>query len=310
MKKILITGGAGYIGSVLIPLLLEKNYHVTVYDNLMYGGDHLVHYVSNKNFQFVKGDVRSSADLSAATKNKDIIIHLAAIVGYPACSGDPKLATNVNVQGTRNLLKNSSKNQTIFYASTGSNYGSLDEVCTEDSKLNPLTVYAKTKTKAEELVVKRGNFMAFRFATAFGIAPRMRLDLLVNDFVYKMMSQNYLVVYEKDFMRTFIHIKDIARSFIYGIENFNKMKNEIYNVGNEKLNYSKEDVCNIIKDKVPGYIYFSEIGEDKDKRDYIVSYKKIAKTGFKLQYTIDQGIDELVKTIPLLSFKSKFFNAS
>ena len=309
MKKILITGGAGYIGSVLIPILLQKNYHVTVYDNLMYGGDHLVHYVSNKNFEFVKGDIRSSS-LSRVTKNKDVIIHLAAIVGYPACSRDPKLATNVNVKGTRNLLKNLSKNQIIFYASTGSNYGSLDEVCTEESKLNPLTVYAKTKTTAEKLVINRGNFIAFRFATAFGIAPRMRLDLLVNDFVYKMMSQNYLVVYEKNFMRTFIHIKDIARSFVYGIENFKKMKNEVYNVGNEKLNYSKEDVCNIIKSKVPGYIYFSEIGEDKDKRDYVVSYKKIAKTGFKLQYTIDQGIDELIKTIPLLDFKSKFFNAS
>ena len=274
----------------------------------MYGGDHLIHYISDKNFNFVKGDVRSSSDLYRVAKNKDIIIHLAALVGYPLCSSNPKLASDVNFHGTKNIIKNLSKNQTIFYASTGSNYGSLDEVCTEVSKLNPLTVYAKTKTKAEKLVIDRNNYMAFRFATAFGAASRMRLDLLVNDFVYKLMTQNYLVVYEKNFMRTFIHIKDIARSFLYGIENFSKMKNEVYNVGNENLNYSKEEVCNIIKSKLPGYIYFSEIGEDKDKRNYIVSYKKIAKTGFKLQFGIEEGIDELIKTIALLQVKSKYFN--
>jgi len=308
MTKVLITGGAGYIGSVLVPILLKKKYHVTVFDSLMYGGDHLIHYISDKNFNFVKGDVRSSSDLYRVAKNKDIIIHLAALVGYPLCSSNPKLASDVNFHGTKNIIKNLSKNQTIFYASTGSNYGSLDEVCTEVSKLNPLTVYAKTKTKAEKLVIDRNNYMAFRFATAFGAASRMRLDLLVNDFVYKLMTQNYLVVYEKNFMRTFIHIKDIARSFLYGIENFSKMKNEVYNVGNENLNYSKEEVCKIIKSKLPGYIYFSEIGEDKDKRNYIVSYKKIAKTGFKLQFGIEEGIDELIKTIALLQVKSKYFN--
>ena len=308
MTKVLITGGAGYIGSVLVPILLKKKYHVTVFDSLMYGGDHLIHYISDKNFNFVKGDVRSSSDLYRVAKNKDIIIHLAALVGYPLCSSNPKLASDVNFHGTKNIIKNLSKNQTIFYASTGSNYGSLDEVCTEESKLNPLTVYAKTKTKAEKLVIDRNNYMAFRFATAFGAASRMRLDLLVNDFVYKLMTQNYLVVYEKNFMRTFIHIKDIARSFLYGIENFSKMKNEVYNVGNENLNYSKEEVCKIIKSKLPGYIYFSEIGEDKDKRNYIVSYKKIAKTGFKLQFGIEEGIDELIKTIALLQVKSKYFN--
>jgi nucleoside-diphosphate-sugar epimerase len=308
MIKILITGGAGYVGSVLTELLLKKNYQVTIFDNLMYGGDHLVTFVSNKNFQFIKGDVRSFSELASVIKNKDIIVHLAAIVGYPACSRNPKLAKEININGTNNVLKNISKNQNIFYASTGSNYGSLDEFCTEDSKLNPLTVYAKTKTKAEDMVLQRGGSIAFRFATAFGVSPRMRLDLLVNDFIYKMISQGYLVVYEKNFMRTFIHIRDIARSFLFGIENFKKMKDQVYNVGSDQLNYSKEDVCRLIQKKIPGYVYFSEIGEDKDKRNYVVSYKKIANTGFKLQYTLNEGIDELIKVLPLLSVNLKFSN--
>jgi nucleoside-diphosphate-sugar epimerase len=308
MIKVLITGGAGYVGSVLTELLLKKNYQVTIFDNLMYGGDHLVTFVSNKNFQFIKGDVRSFSELASVIKNKDIIVHLAAIVGYPACSRNPKLAKEININGTNNVLKNISKNQHIFYASTGSNYGSLDEFCTEDSKLNPLTVYAKTKTKAEDMVLQRGGSIAFRFATAFGASPRMRLDLLVNDFIYKMISQGYLVVYEKNFMRTFIHIRDIARSFLFGIENFKKMKDQVYNVGSDQLNYSKEDVCRLIQKKIPGYVYFSEIGEDKDKRNYVVSYKKIANTGFKLQYTLNEGIDELIKVLPLLSVNLKFSN--
>jgi nucleoside-diphosphate-sugar epimerase len=308
MIKVLITGGAGYVGSVLTELLLKKNYQVTIFDNLMYGGDHLVTFVSNKNFQFIKGDVRSFSELASVIKNKDIIVHLAAIVGYPACSRNPKLAKEININGTNNVLKNISKNQNIFYASTGSNYGSLDEFCTEDSKLNPLTVYAKTKTKAEDMVLQRGGSIAFRFATAFGVSPRMRLDLLVNDFIYKMISQGYLVVYEKNFMRTFIHIRDIARSFLFGIENFKKMKDQVYNVGSDQLNYSKEDVCRLIQKKIPGYVYFSEIGEDKDKRNYVVSYKKIANTGFKLQYTLNEGIDELIKVLPLLSVNLKFSN--
>ena len=309
MVKILITGGAGYIGSVLISMLLKNNkYEVTVFDNLNFGGDHLVQYLSYKNFIFAKGDVRSSSELSSVIKNKDFIIHLAAIVGYPACSTHPKIAHETNVDGTKNLIKCSSKNQKIFYASTGSNYGSLDEICTEKSKLNPLTVYAKTKTKAEKLILDRNNFIAFRFATAFGVSPRMRLDLLINDFVYKLITQKYLVVYEKNFMRTFIHIKDIAKSFVYALKNYNQMKNQIYNVGSEKFNYSKEDICKIINKKIPGFIYFSEIGEDKDKRNYIVSYEKITNTGFKLEHNLEEGIDELIKTMPLLSTRSKYFN--
>ena len=297
------------MGSVLTSLLLQKGYKVKILDNLMYGGEQLIEHVQNKNFEFFKGDVRDENFIKKSIKGSDVIIHLAAIVGYPACSKNEKLATEININGTKNVLKHKKSNQLIIYASTGSNYGSIPDVCTEETKLNPLTVYGKTKTKAELLVSKDTNFIAYRFATAFGSSSRMRLDLMVNDFVYKLMTQNYLVVYEKNFMRTFIHVKDIARSFLHAIEKRKIMRNQIYNVGDDKLNYSKEDVCNMINKKINGYIYFAEIGEDKDKRNYVVSYEKIKKTGFKLQYDLSYGIDELIKTIPLLNNQSKFFNA-
>ena len=306
--KVLITGGAGYVGSVLVGQLLKKNYNVTIYDNLTFGGDHLIHFFSKKNFEFIKGDVRDENNLRRVMKDKDIVIHLAAIVGYPACSKDPQLAKDINYNGTKKLLKCRSGSQPIFFASTGSNYGSIDEICTEETKVNPLTTYAKTKDKAEQLITNSNNFIAYRFATAFGSSPRMRLDLMVNDFVYKLITQNYLVVYEKKFMRTFLHIQDIASSFIHGIEKFSKMKNNIYNVGNEKLNFSKEHVCKLIQKKVNGYVYFSEIGEDKDKRNYFVSYEKIRKTGFKNKFSLDFGINELINTINVIETKKKYSN--
>ena len=308
MTNILITGGAGYIGSVLIEQLLRKKYNLTIFDSLLFGGEHLIHYVNNNKFKFIKGDVRDASSLKSVVKKYDIIIHLAAIVGYPACSGNPKLAYDVNFNGTKNILSCKSKNQAIFFASTGSNYGSLDEICTEESPLNPLTTYAKTKTKAEKLVLNSNNFLAYRFATAFGSSSRMRIDLMINDFVFKLLTQKYLVVYEKNFMRTFLHVKDIARSFIHGIENFGKMKNNLYNVGDENLNFSKEEVCRLIHKRISGFIYFSEIGKDLDKRNYKVSYQKIKKTGFKSKYNLDYGIDELVKSISLIDFKNKFTN--
>ncbi len=308
MNRILITGGAGYIGSVLTEQLLKKKFSVTIYDNLSYGGNHLINYLNYKNFEFVKGDIRDEVGLKRVMKNKDMIIHLAAIVGYPACSKNPKLANEVNYLGTKKLLDLKSPNQAVFYASTGSNYGSISDICTEETKVNPLTTYAKTKDKAETLVKNSKSYIAYRFATAFGSSPRMRLDLMINDFVYKLMTQNYLVVYEKKFMRTFLHIQDIGRAFLHGINNYDLMKNNIFNVGNEKLNYSKEDVCNAIKKKVEGYIYFAEIGKDKDQRNYYVSYEKIRKTGFKNKYDLEYGINELTKTINLIQIKNGFSN--
>jgi nucleoside-diphosphate-sugar epimerase len=307
-KKILVTGGAGYIGTSLIPKLLEEGHEVTVFDNLMYGGNQLLSFFRDENFNFVKGDITIKSDLQEVVKNKDIIIHLAAIVGFPACEGNPELAKNVNVMGTQNIIDVTSPEQIILYGSTGSNYGKVDDICTEETPLNPLSLYAETKTDAEKMLIDRGNVIAYRFATAFGVSTRLRLDLLINDFANKCLRDGYLVVYEKDFMRTFIHVSDIAESFIFAIKNLEEMIDNVYNVGDDSMNYSKEEVCNMIKSRTDAFIHFEEIGEDADKRDYIVSYDKINKLGFSTKITLEDGIDELIKALRVIDFKNPYIN--
>ena len=230
MVKVLITGGAGYIGTSLIPQVLNEGYQVTVFDNLIHGGNQLLPFFNHPNFEFVKGDIRDANQLKNVVKGKDIIIHLAAIVGFPACRMNPELAKEINVQGTINLIDVCDKNQLIFYGSTGSNYGAVKDICTESTPLHPLSLYGETKTKAEELLLERGNTIAYRFATAFGVSPRLRLDLLVNDLAYTAFTQKYIAVYESHFMRTFIHIRDIAKSFLFAIDNQHILKNEVFNV--------------------------------------------------------------------------------
>jgi len=306
--KILVTGGAGYVGTTLVPQLLDKGYEVTVFDNLMFGGDYILPFFRYKNFRFIEGDVRDEDALWNAAKSADVIIHLAAIVGFPACRKEPDLAKTVNVDGTRNLIKVTSKNQLIIYASTGSNYGALEEVCTEESPLNPLSLYGQTKTLAEKMLMDERTTIGYRFATAFGVSPRMRLDLLINDFTYKAITQGYLVVYEAHFMRTFIHVHDMGRAFILGIENQDKMKNNIYNVGSEKMNYSKKDICELIKEKTGLYVHYADIGEDADKRNYVVSYKKINSLGYDTTVSVEDGIDELAKALRAIKFKTPYSN--
>ena len=307
-KKILVTGGAGYIGTSLIPRLLEEGHRVTVFDNLMYGGNQLLPFFRNENFDFVKGDITIKNQLEDAVKDKDIIIHLAAIVGFPACENNPELATNVNVKGTKNLIELTSPEQIILYGSTGSNYGEVKDICTEETPLNPLSLYAETKTEAEKMLLDRGNVIAFRFATAFGVSTRLRLDLLVNDFANKCLRDGYLVVYQKNFMRTFIHVSDIAESFIFAIDNLNKMIDNVYNVGDDSMNYSKEEVCNMIKSKTDAFIHFEEIGEDADKRNYVVSYDKINKLGFNTKVTMEKGVDEIIKALKVVDFNNPYVN--
>ena len=309
-NKILITGGAGYIGTSLIPLLLENNYKVTVFDNLMHGGNQLLSFFRNKNFNFIKGDITIKKDIKNAVKGHDIIIHLAAIVGFPSCKNNPELAYNVNVMGTKNLIEATDKEQIILYGSTGSNYGKVTDICTEESPLNPLSLYGETKTEAEQLLIKRGNVIAYRFATAFGVSPRLRLDLLVNDFTNKCVRDKYLVVYEKNYMRTFIHVADIARSFLFGIKNINKMVNNVYNIGNDNMNYSKEQVCNLISSKTNAFIHFEEIGSDADQRNYVVSYEKIKKLGFKTTIDLNEGIDEIIKTLDVIDISNPYANTN
>jgi len=303
-KKILVTGAAGYVGSVLLIHLLNKGYRVRALDNLMYGQTCHLPYFINKNFEFIRGDILNKKTVREALKGVDAIIHLAAIVGAPACRENPSLAREVNVKGSRNINQLREKNQPLIYASTGSVYGILKEVCTEKSSVNPVSLYGKTKAIAEQEIMEKGNSVALRFATGFGISNRFCLDyLMVNDFVYQACHNKQLVIYEGNVKRTFIHVQDMARAYIFVLENFTKVKNKVFNVGSEKMNCTKKEIALKIKEKIPYHIFFAEVGEDQDKRDYEVSYEKIRRIGFETKISLDEGIEELVKGFRNLSFK-------
>jgi nucleoside-diphosphate-sugar epimerase len=310
-QSIFITGGAGYIGTTLIPLLLAREYRVTVYDSLMFNnGDKLLPYITNPNFTFIAGDVRDAESVAKHIKEHDIVIHLAALVGFPICreKGEEE-SHSVNVIGTQNVINALSEDQYLLFGSTGSNYGEVLDVCTEETPLNPLSIYGRTKTDAEYLVLARNNSTAFRFATAFGVSPRLRLDLLVNDLTFKSLTEGYAVIYESHFMRTFIHVRDIARVFLFAIDNHEQMKNNVYNVGSNNMNFSKKDVCELIKSKISdSYFNYADVGQDADKRNYIVSYEKINDLGFDTTISLETGIDELIKTIPLIKMSNPYFN--
>ena len=310
MNNILITGGAGYVGTAILKLFKDLNYNITIYDNLLYGGSSLLPFIGSKKISFVNGDIRDKTKLKKYVSKNDIIIHLAAIVGFPACRKDPVLAEQVNYNGTLNLINSiSSNDQLLLSASTGSNYGDLfNEICTEESPLKPLSVYGVTKTKAEKIMHDTGSAINYRFATAFGSSTRLRLDLLINDFVFKALKTKNLIIYEKHFQRTFIHVDDIARSFLFAIENSKKMKGNIYNVGSEDMNFTKQEIAEKIQKKIDFYLHYAEIGEDPDKRNYFVSYKKINELGFSTTISIEEGIDELIKVIDLIDIKSPFTN--
>jgi nucleoside-diphosphate-sugar epimerase len=308
IEKVLVTGGAGYVGSVLIPMLLDAGYKVRVVDNLMYGNPHLLSYVINPGFEFIRGDLTNEQVTQKSLEGVDAVIHLAAIVGYPACLRSPELAQAVNVGVTRNLYKLRDPDQAIIFASTGSNYGKVDGICTEKTPLNPLSEYGRTKTTAECDLLQAGNVVLYRFATAFGISPRMRLDLMINDFVFQAIRNKQLIVYEKHVKRTFIHVSDMGRAFIFALQHLRKMRDEVYNVGNEKMNFTKDDVARLIRKKIDYYLHYAEIGEDMDKRDYEVSYSKIRKLGFTTQISIDQGLDELIKGMAMVKMVNPYTN--
>ncbi len=307
--KILITGGAGYIGSLLVPQLLNKGHQVRVLDSLLFRQTSMLPYFINPDFEFIKGDVRDVETVKKAVSGTDVIIHLAAIVGAPACKKNSQLAEDVNYQGTVNINEARTNSQKMFYASTGSVYGKVENICTEDLQPKPLSIYGDTKLRAEKEVMKKGNSIAYRFATAFGLSPRLRLDLLPNDFVFNALKNHYLVVYDKHFKRTFVHVKDIVSAYLFGIENFEKMKNEVYNVGSEKMNKTKEDIANIIKQKINFEILFVDKGiPDPDQRDYEVSYKKIRDKGFETSIDFDMGIDELIRGLQTVDVANPFSN--
>ena len=307
--KILITGCAGYVGTSLVSLLLRKNYQVVGFDNLMFGGNQLLPFFSNTNFSFINGDIVNIDNVKNAVKDVDIIVHLAAIVGLPACDKNPDLTKAVNVKGTKNILNCMNDKQVILFGSTGSNYGNVEGICTEDSPLKPLSLYAETKTEAEKMIMESGNGIAYRFATAFGISSRMRQDLLVNDFVNKSIRDGYLVVYEKNFMRTFIHVNDMANAFLFGIQNKHKMIGEIYNVGDSSMGFTKEVVCEMIAKKTDSYVHYAPIGKDIDQRNYIVSFEKINRLGFKTQFSLEEGVDELIRCKDVIDVINPYVNA-
>lgn len=296
--NVLVTGGAGYIGTTLVPMLLERGYRVTVVDKLLFGGTPIIPFFRYPNFHFTKGDIRDKVLMHKLVNDQDIVIHLAAIVGFPACAANPELAESTNVGGTRVLAQTVSRNQYVLFGSTGSNYGAVPSgFCTEETPLTPLTLYGATKTEAEQIILEETTSTAYRFATAFGVSPRLRLDLLVNDFTHQAIRQKSLVVYEASYMRTFIHVRDMARSFLFAIENYSKMRGQIYNVGGKKLNHSKKEVCEMIAKATGAYIHFADVGKDADQRNYKVSYKKIRALGFEPTITVRAGIQELVRAL-------------
>ena len=303
MSKILITGGAGYIGSVLVPMLLEKGHEVTVLDSLMYKQCSLLDCCRYKNFRMVRGDARDEETVRRLSDGQDVIIPLAALVGFPLCDQDKTAAVTTNLNAVELITKLRSPEQKILFPCTNSGYGlgQGQEYCTEDSPIEPISLYGKTKMAAESAVLKAGNSLTFRFATLFGASPRMRTDLLVNDFVYRAVFDRSLILFEGHFMRNFLHVRDAANAFIFALENFEKMKGQTYNCGLTSANMSKIELCEKIKEHIPSFVYIeAQTQQDPDKRNYIVSNERIESMGFRTQYTIDDGIDELIKAYSII----------
>ena len=299
--NVLITGGAGYIGSELTKYLLDDGHKVVVYDNLMYDPTSLLRYANNSNFSFVKGDVRDINTLSKLVKSSDVIIPLAALVGFPLCRDDERGAKEINFEVNKWIADNKSKDQLAIYPCTNSGYGSKsDGVCTEESPLNPLTLYGITKVDAEKAFKNVDNHVTFRLATVFGPSSRMRTDLLVNNFVLKALRERVIVLYECEFMRNYVHIHDVCRAFQFTINNWDSCKNETYNVGNDSINMNKLQLAETIARHMPLEIIKAEFTSDPDTRDYIVSSEKFYNKGFTCEYDLDDGIVQLQKAYSII----------
>ena len=299
--KILITGGAGYLGSVFTRNLL-KNHEVIVYDNLMYNQTSLVDLSNNPNFTFHYGDVREWSKLKYLVEQVDIVIPLAALVGFPLCEKDKDLATSINTTQIQNIVDVLSDDQMILYPNTNSGYGTRgDGVVDETNELTPISHYGKTKCEAENYIINESNGISLRLATVFGVSSRMRTDLLVNDFVYKLLTDRYITLFEHKFVRNFIHIQDVSRAFEYMIDNYYTFNNEIFNLGLSDENITKKQLVEKIQSHIPNTsVNYSDYYVDPDKRDYIVSNEKIEKTGWKPLFTLDDGIKELIQSYKMI----------
>jgi nucleoside-diphosphate-sugar epimerase len=302
--KVLITGGAGYLGSVITGKMLNEGYKVTVLDKLIFNQVSLLSYTSNPNFKFIHGDVRNESLLEKLCDESDVIIPLAAIVGFPACASEPELAKEINFKQIINIVKYcNGKNKKILYPNTNSGYGlGTGQVeCDEESPLTPISVYGQTKCEAENFLKTSTDAIIFRLATVFGVSPRMRTDLLVNDFTYKAITDKYIVVFEKSFKRNFIHIQDVANVFLFMLKNYDKYKGEIFNVGLSSANLSKQELLEKIQEHVKNFaVSYNDFYEDPDKRNYIVSNTKVESTGWKPEWDLDRGIEELIMAYQMI----------
>ena len=308
--KILVTGAAGYIGSVLVPTLLKEGYEVIAVDNFLYNQSSLLDCIYDDKLTIVRGDARDKNLVSGCLKEADVIIPLACLTGAPLCDKDPFAAKAVNLDAVKMLVELRSKDQIILYPTANSGYGVGEAgiYCTEETPLRPVSLYGRLKVDAEKAILDAGNSITLRLATAFGISPRMRLDLLVNDFTYRAVNDRFVILFEAHFKRNYVHVRDIAKAFIHCLNNYDCMKNEPYNVGLSEANLSKWELCEEIKKQSPSF-YFVEaaVGEDPDKRNYIVSNAKIEKTGFKTEVTLKKGIAELIKGYKVIS-RNQFSN--
>ena len=295
---VLITGGAGYLGSILTRQLLDQGFKVTVLDNFMYRQDSLLEACAHPDFAVVRGDCRDAPLMRSSLKGVDVVIPMAALVGAPACDRDRSAAVRINRDAVRMICREMSPAQWLLFPTTNSGYGVGEngKFCTEASPLRPISLYGVTKAEAEAAVMERRNSISFRLATVFGVSPRMRMDLLVNDFVWRALTDRYLVLFEGHFKRNYIHVRDVAKVFLHGLNRFYFMRGQVYNVGLEDANLSKRELCERIRAVISDFVFFeSPIGEDADKRNYIVSNAKILKTGFRPDWDLDRGIRELVK---------------
>ena len=296
--NILVTGGAGYLGSTMVPDLLNAGHKVTVLDNFTFKQASLNHVCYHPNFSVIKGDIRIESVIAPLMKKADVIIPLAALVGAPLCSLDPVGATTINHDAITLMLKHLSKEQIVLMPTTNSAYGTGDENnhCTEESPLRPISRYAIEKVAIEKELMQHPNAISFRLATVFGMSPRMRIDLLVNDFVYRAINDRFVVLFESHFKRNYVHVRDVSRAFQHALRNFDTMKGEIYNVGLSDANVSKKELCEIIQKQLPDFTFLeAPLGKDPDQRNYIVSNAKIEAAGYSTEFSLDRGIAELVK---------------
>jgi nucleoside-diphosphate-sugar epimerase len=298
LYSILVTGGAGYLGSTMVPDLLAAGHKVTVLDNFMFKQTSLNHCCYHPNFSVVKGDIRVEKTMKSLMKKVDVVIPLAALVGAPLCGLDPVGATTINHDAIALMLKLLSKDQIVLMPTTNSAYGTgdKDNYCNEESSLRPISQYAIEKVEIEKHLMDHPNAISFRLATVFGMSPRMRIDLLVNDFTYRAVNDRFVVLFESHFKRNYIHVRDVSRVFQHALKNHDTMKGEIYNVGLSDANVSKKELCEHIQNQIPEFIFIDEqLGKDPDQRNYIVSNEKIEATGFKQEFSLDRGIGELIK---------------